>query len=188
MVPPDLPDIPRTPTVIHSETRPRIVELVVDIPSRNDIISNRLNEAQTAFLRLAHHPVESHQRHPLFGVAYADIRMYARKPYLVYLPVPRALLVPEFRTKSASFIIYGQGMTGTLDLLSGRELVEPARANPVDKPPHLVNGHPHRTDCVPHAIELDLGLYREATQLHCALAHRDPPSVARLGGVGQPHE
>ena len=143
----------------------------MDVPSRNDIISNRLNEAQTAFLRLAHHPVESHQRHPLFGIASADI-MYARKPYLVYLPFPRALLVPEFRMKSASFIIYCQGMTGTLVLLvllSGRELVEFAWANPVDKPPHLVNGHPHRTDCVPHANEIDLGLYREATQLFTAL-------------------
>src|SRR5262245_62004173 len=117
-----LAHVARLPPIEHAESRPGVVELVVDVgvlAERFPLVFVQSKAmrvlAQPGSLGLSQHPVERDERHALLGIAAADVGMSAREPDLLDTPVRLLRLVPQQRRKRMALVVDCQRVARAID-------------------------------------------------------------------------
>ena len=162
-------DVPRGPTIEEAETGARVVQFVVDACMRAEQPQILIVQTQTARSGLVEHPFQGHQRHPLFRVAAADVRVNACEPHLVEarafrggvsrrLPLRARIVggfVPQHRLERHAWLVDRKRLAGVVDAptqVLGRELeLIDERVDEIAES----EGQPDRVDGVPYAHERD---------------------------------
>ena len=128
---------------------------------------------------MAHHPVERHQRHPLFGVAAADVGMHAREPDLF----DSGVVLPQKDFEGRPRFVDGQRVTCLLHTVGPGAPGELEPMNEVIPDPRDArNGKPDRVHRVPYTHELDRSLSVEAVSRKRPELAPEPPETARQRG------
>ena len=159
-------NVPRGVAIVHGQSRAGIVELVGDVAMAMHLLPIRGQNAQPLVrvrcrgLGLTQHPVQTHQRQALLGIAAAHVGMDAGEPHLPDASARLGLgrFVPQAGVEGLALVVDGQGLGRPFD--AGAELVV-GKLEAIDQTVDGI-GHPqhrkaHRAHRVPHPHEADAG-------------------------------